>query len=212
MFADFRADPIANPLATPSGKIEIFSQAIAGFDYDDCAPHPCWFEPPEWLGSPDRGSQLHLLGNQPTARLHSQLDHGSISRDAKIAGHEPVKINRQDAAERAIENGDVVRLYNDRGSCLCGAIVSDEVMQGVLIVSTGAWFDPDPSGTSGLSCHHGNPNVLTPDLGTSKLAQGPAAHSCLVEVEKWTNGTVAMTAHKPPLIEDGRRQDSKAKA
>ena len=92
------------------------------------------------------------------------------------------------------------------------AIVSDEVMQGVLIVSTGAWFDPDPSGTSGLSCHHGNPNVLTPDLGTSKLAQGPAAHSCLVEVEKWTNGTVAMTAHKPPLIEDGRRQDSKAKA
>jgi biotin/methionine sulfoxide reductase len=48
--------------------------------------------------------------------------------------------------ERAIENGDVVRLYNDRGSCLCGAIVSDEVMQGVLIVSTGAWFDPDPSG------------------------------------------------------------------
>ena len=212
MFADFRADPMANPLATPSGKIEIFSQVIAGFDYDDCAPHPCWFEPPEWLGSPDRGSRLHLLGNQPTARLHSQLDHGSISRDAKIAGHEPVKINRQDAAKRAIENGDIVRLYNDRGSCLCGAIVSDEVMQGVLIVSTGAWFNPDPSGASGLSCHHGNPNVLTPDLGTSKLAQGPAAHSCLVEVEKWTGGAVAMTAHKPPLIEDGRHQNLKAKA
>ncbi|MGB1997849.1 MAG: molybdopterin dinucleotide binding domain-containing protein, partial [Candidatus Puniceispirillaceae bacterium] len=155
---------------------------------------------------------LHLLGNQPTARLHSQLDHGSISRDAKIAGHEPVKINRQDAAKRAIENGDIVRLYNDRGSCLCGAIVSDEVMQGVLIVSTGAWFNPDPSGASGLSCHHGNPNVLTPDLGTSKLAQGPAAHSCLVEVEKWTGGAVAMTAHKPPLIEDGRHQNLKAKA
>ena len=92
------------------------------------------------------------------------------------------------------------------------ALSLHEVRQGVLIVSTGAWFDPDPSGASGLSCHHGNPNVLTPDLGTSKLAQGPAAHSCLVEVEKWTGGAVAMTAHKPPLIEDGRHQNLKAKA
>ena len=105
-----------------------------------------------------------------------------------------------------------MRLYNDRGSCLCGAIVSDEVMQGVLIVSTGAWFAPDPTAASGLSCHHGNPNVLTPDLGTSKLAQGPAAHSCLVEVEKWNGGAVAMTAHKPPVIEDGRHQKPKATA
>jgi len=211
MFADFRADPVANPLATPSGKIEIYSATIAGFAYDDCAPHACWFAPPEWLGSHDRGTRLHLLGNQPTARLHSQLDHGSISRAAKIGGHEPVKINRQDAAARGIQTGDIVRLYNDRGACLCGAIVSDEVMQGVLIVSTGAWFDPDFSGTSGLSCHHGNPNVLTPDIGTSKLAQGPAAHSCLVEVELWTGGPVTMTAHKPPVILDGRKisgQDS----
>jgi biotin/methionine sulfoxide reductase len=204
MFADFRADPVANPLATPSGKIEIYSATIAGFAYDDCAPHACWFDPPEWLGSHDRGTRLHLLGNQPTARLHSQLDHGSISRAAKIGGHEPVKINRQDAAARGIQTGDIVRLYNDRGACLCGAIVSDEVMEGVLIVSTGAWFDPDFSGTSGLSCHHGNPNVLTPDIGTSKLAQGPAAHSCLVEVELWTGGPVTMTAHKPPVISDGR--------
>jgi biotin/methionine sulfoxide reductase len=211
MFADFRADPVANPLATPSGKIEIYSATIAGFAYDDCAPHACWFAPPEWLGSHDCGTRLHLLGNQPTARLHSQLDHGSISRAAKIGGHEPVKINRQDAAARGIQTGDIVRLYNDRGACLCGAIVSDEVMQGVLIVSTGAWFDPDFSGTSGLSCHHGNPNVLTPDIGTSKLAQGPAAHSCLVEVELWTGGPVTMTAHKPPVILDGRKisgQDS----
>jgi biotin/methionine sulfoxide reductase len=205
MFADFRADPVANPLATPSGKIEIYSATIAGFAYDDCAPHACWFAPPEWLGSHDRGTRLHLLGNQPTARLHSQLDHGSISRAAKIGGHEPVKINRQDAAARGIQTGDIVRLYNDRGACLCGAIVSDEVMEGVLIVSTGAWFDPDFSGTSGLSCHHGNPNVLTPDIGTSKLAQGPAAHSCLVEVELWTGGPVTMTAHKPPVISDGRK-------
>ena len=75
-------------------------------------------------------------------------------------------------------------------------------MQGVLIVSTGAWFDPDTDGLSGLTCRHGNPNVLTPDIGTSKLAQGPAAHSCLVDIEKWTGDSVVINAHKPPIIED----------
>ena len=125
-----------------------------------------------------------------------------MSRAAKIGGHEPVKINREDAMARAIGDGDIVRLYNDRGSCLCGAIVSDDIMKGVVIVSTGAWFDHDTGGTSGLTCHHGNTNVLTPDVGTSKLAQGPAAHSCLINLEKWTKGAVPMNAHRPPVIED----------
>lgn len=199
MMADFRADPVANPLATPSGKIEIWSETIAGFGYDDCAPHPTWYAPPEWLGSADRGTRLHLLGHQPTARLHSQLDHGAVSRDAKINGHEPVKINPQDATARDIKDGDIVRLWNSRGSCLCGAIVSDVVMPGVLIVSTGAWFDPDPQ--AGIGCKHGNPNVLAPDVGTSKLAQGPAAHSCLVNIERWEGPAVSVTAHNPPMIE-----------
>jgi biotin/methionine sulfoxide reductase len=75
-------------------------------------------------------------------------------------------------------------------------------MKGVVIVSTGAWFDHDTARISGLTCHHGNTNVLTPDVGTSKLAQGPAAHSCLINLEKWTNGAVPMNAHRPPIIED----------
>ncbi|NIP72913.1 MAG: hypothetical protein GWO16_07715, partial [Gammaproteobacteria bacterium] len=47
---DFRADPAAHPLGTPSGRIEIFSETIAGFGYDDCPGHPAWMEPLEWLG------------------------------------------------------------------------------------------------------------------------------------------------------------------
>ena len=47
-------------------------------------------------------------------------------------------------------------------------------------LSTGAWFDPDP--TRGAPERHGNPNVLTLDIGASELSQGCIAQTCLVEV------------------------------
>ena len=54
-------------------------------------------------------------------------------------------------------------------------------MQGVIVLSTGAWFDPDKD----ISLErHGNPNVLTKDIGTSSLSQGPTAHTTLVEIKK----------------------------
>ena len=196
----FRADPIANKLDTPSGKIEIFSEKVGGFGYEDCPPNPSWLTPPEWLGEKERTGQLHLLSAQPANKLHSQLDHGSISRATKINGHEPVLINVGDAADRSIADGAVVRVFNQRGACLCGARLTEDIMPGVLMIATGAWLDPDIAGDSGLDCKHGNPNVLTPDRGTSSLAQGPAAHSCLVEIEPWTGAPVAVTAFTAPEI------------
>src|SRR6202034_260250 len=50
LFEDFRADPVRVRLRTPSGRIELYSERIAGFGYDDCPPHPSWIEPAEWLG------------------------------------------------------------------------------------------------------------------------------------------------------------------
>ncbi len=193
----FRADPQQTPLKTPSGKIEIFSETIASFGYDDCGGHPTWYEPGEWLGQTDVGTRLHLISNQPTTKLHSQLDHGSVSRAAKISGREPITLHPNDAAARGIESGDIVRVFNERGSCLCAAIVDDVVRPQVAQLATGAWFDPDPSG----ECKHGNPNVVTRDKGTSKLAQGPTAHTCLVEVQKFEGDLPAITAFDPPLIE-----------
>ena len=102
LFADFRADPEANPLKTPSGRIEIFSETVAGFGYDDCPGHPVWIEPREWLGAPLAARfPLHLVSNQPATRLHSQLDPSPVSRAAKVAGREAVTIHPDDArAER----------------------------------------------------------------------------------------------------------------
>ncbi|WP_226893362.1 molybdopterin guanine dinucleotide-containing S/N-oxide reductase [Nisaea sediminum] len=199
----FREDPEANPLQTPSGKIELYSEEIAGFGYADCPGHPVWLEPYEWLGAPVAETYpLHLISNQPKTRLHSQLDSGAISRGSKIKDREPMSMNPVDAAARGIGNGDVVRLYNDRGACLAGVIVTDAVRPGVVQLSTGAWYDPEEPGVIGSLCKHGNPNVLTRDKGTSSLGQGPSAHSVLVEVEKYQGTPPPVTSFVPPPIEE----------
>ncbi len=199
----FRSDPDAHPLVTPSGRIELWSETIAGFGYGDCPPHPTWLEPAEWLGAASDEAvayPLHLISNQPATRLHSQWDHGVTSRNSKIADREPVRLHPADADARGIASGDVVRIFNDRGSCLAGALVSDALRPGVVQLSTGAWFDPVEPATPGSMCRHGNPNVLTRDAGTSSLAQGPTAQTCLVEVERWEGPVPAVGAFELPEL------------
>ncbi len=194
-YAALRADPARHPIATPSGLIEIFSDTIAGFGYPDCPPHPTWLEPSEWLGSPvAQRFPLALVSGQPERRLHSQFDNGAHSRAGKVAGREPVLINPGDAQTRGITDGDVVRLFNDRGACLAGAVLAADIRPGVVRLSTGAWYDPLTPG--GLDVH-GNPNVLTADHGTSALAQGPSAHTALVELELWTEPVPEITVFGP---------------
>ena len=202
LFDAFRADPDAHPLRTASGKIEIGSDTIAGFDYPDCAGHPTWMEPAEWLGDTSEAAArypLTLIANNPATRLHSQLDPGATSQASKIHGREPVRINPADAAHAGISDGDIVRLFNDRGTCLAGAVISDAVRPGVVQLSTGAWYDPlDPADPNAL-CVHGNPNVLTRDAGTSRLAQGCAGQHSHVQLEPWTGPLPPIRAYDPPL-------------
>ena len=196
MLRAFREDP----LATPSGKIEIFSQTVAAFGYADCPGYPAWLEPCEWLGCASPAFPLHLISNQPHNKLHSQIDHGSHSQSAKINGREPVHMQANDAAARGLKDGDIVRLFNLRGACLGGVKIDENLRSGVIQMSTGAWYDPvDPAKPDSL-CEHGNPNMLTPDKGTSQLGQGPIAHSCLVQVESYRDPLPRVTAHQPPII------------
>ena len=199
LFADFRADPAAHPLNTPSGRIEIHSERIAGFGYPDCPGHPVWLEPKEWLGADlARTYPLHLMSNQPRTRLHGQLDDGRVSLASKVAGREPCWIHPDDAAPRGIADGDIVRLHNARGACLAGAVLTDAVRPGVVQLATGAWYDPVEPGADGALDAHGNANVLTRDMGTSRLTQGPVAHSALVEVERFDGAPPPITVHRPP--------------
>lgn len=198
LFEAFRSDPEGHRLKTPSGRIELFSETIAGFGYDDCPAHPTWFEPSEWLGKMGR-YPLHLTSNQPTTRLHSQLDHGVTSAEHKLAGREPLRMNPTDAESRGLSTGDVVRVFNDRGACLAAVVVSEAVRPGVVELPTGAWFDPIDPSEPGSLCRHGNPNVLTRDAGTSRLAQGPIAHTCMVDVEPAAEAPLVRVFDPPEL-------------
>lgn len=202
LFEDFRADPAAAPLPTPSGRIELFSETIESFGYADCPGHAVWLAPAEWLGAPEAARfPLHLVSNQPRTRLHSQYDNGAVSQESKVAGREPVWLNPADAAARGIETGMLVRLFNDRGACLAGAVLTDAVMPGVVQLATGAWFDPGPNGLD----LHGNANVLTLDKGTSSLAQAPIAHTALVEVEIFHGTPPDLRVMTPPHTLAARR-------
>lgn len=201
--ADYRADPDAHALPTPSGRIELFSETIASFDLPDCKGHPTWYSPRDRASGAASKYPLAMLSGQPKTRLHSQLDNGDYSKSQKIKDREPVLIHPADAARRGIADGDVVELFNDRGRCLAGARVTDDVMQGCVFLWTGAWYDPDFDAPDWRD-RHGNPNALTHDLRTSSLTQSPASHSALVEIQLFEGVLPPITVHHAPPFDAAR--------
>ncbi|WNV85814.1 molybdopterin-dependent oxidoreductase [Umezawaea sp. Da 62-37] len=197
VFAAFRADPAANPLGTPSGRIELFSPTLAGFGLSDVAGHAWWREPTQWWGSPSAAEfDLHLLCNQPTHRLHSQLDMGAASRSTKVAGREPLRLHPADAAARGLADGDVALVRSAQGSLLAGVVVTDALLPGVAQMHTGAWFDP--SAPEVADCVNGNVNVLTRDVGTSTLTQATSGAHVLVAVTRYDGPVPPVRAYEPP--------------
>lgn len=200
--AEFRADPAGSPLPTPSGRIELCPASVAAAGLPG---HPVWLEPSDGLA--DDRFPLRLIAHQPRNRLHGQGDVGAVSRAAKIEGREPVRLHPDDAAARGITTGVVVRVFNERGACLAGALISDEVSPGVAVLATGAWYDPvdDPAQPGGSWCVHGNPNVLTADRPTSPLSQGCSGQQARVQVERWTAEPPPLSCHRPPRLVPGPR-------
>ncbi len=196
MFEKFRTDPDTFRLRTPSGRIELASDVVAGFGYDDCPGHPTWIEP----AADDASFPLHLIANQPSTRLHGQMDVGAYSLASKVQGREPILINTDDANARGIAAGDVVRVYNGRGACLAGAVVSDAVRPGVVQLATGAWYDPLDLDDGSVLCVHGNPNAVTEDRPTSHLSQGCAGQQARVQVELFVGPLPPIRAHEPPSM------------
>ncbi len=107
-------------------------------------------------------------------------------------------INPADAAARSIADGDVVRVFNDRGQVLAGAIVSDDVRPSVIRMYEGGWYDPVNGGEIGSLDAYGDVNCLTVSIATSKLAQANCGHTALADVEKFTGDLPAVKVFDAP--------------
>ena len=199
-YESFLADPLLEPLGTASGKFELYSKDIEEMGYADCGPHAQWYEPFEWLGSPvAKKFPLHLVTAHPRHRMHSQYNQmATVRKLYNSADREPVTINSKDAKARGIKNGDVVRVFNDRGQTLAGAVVTDDIRPSVVNLCDGGWYDPMEKGEEGSLCKHGHANALIKDKPTSSFSQGNNANTALVQIEKYTGTTPAVTAFEPP--------------
>ena len=122
---------------------------------------------------------LQLISPHAKARVNSQMD--NIPR-LKAMADDTVWMNTEDGRARGIENGDKVRVYNDRGQMIRVATVADHIMRGVVSLDAGAWYCPDDEGIDRGGCV----SLLTPSRMMSKNTPGMAPNSCLIEIEKWT--------------------------
>ncbi|HDH3098553.1 TPA: molybdopterin-dependent oxidoreductase, partial [Escherichia coli] len=182
----FRDDPEANPLKTPSGKIEIYSSKLAEIartwelEKDEViSPLPVYASTFEGWDSPERSTfPLQLFGFHYKSRTHST--YGNIDV-LKAACRQEVWINPIDAQKRGIANGDMVRVYNHRGEVRLPAKVTPRILPGVSAMGQGAWHEANMSGDK--IDHGGCVNTLT-TLRPSPLAKGNPQHTNLVEIEK----------------------------
>ncbi|WP_281494769.1 trimethylamine-N-oxide reductase TorA [Marinobacter sp. S6332] len=199
--ADFREDPELNALGTPSGFIEISSRKIGRYGYDDCKAYPSWMEKAERShGGPGSDKfPLWLQSVHPDNRLHSQMCESEEFRATyTVQGREPVFMGPEDAKARGIADGDLVRVFNDRGQLLAGAVVSDNFPPGVIRIQEGAWYGPEDASIGSLDTY-GDPNTLTMDIGTSRLSQATSANTCLVNMEKFKGTAPAVTSFGGPI-------------
>src|SRR3546814_14950759 len=107
---------------------------------------------------PPRSTRTDTLFPYTTLFRSSQLDHSPISKGGKIHGREPVVIHKADAQRLNLLDGDIVRVFNQRGACLATVVLTENLRQGVVKISTGAWFDPHQMADGQWLDVHGNPN------------------------------------------------------
>jgi anaerobic dimethyl sulfoxide reductase subunit A len=175
--ADFKMDPVKYPLATPSGRIEIFSRQLYDLGRpDEIPPIPKYIQ--EWE-NPFASSEfpLQAMGHHTLHRVHSTHDNNDWLEEAFP---QRVFINPLDASVRGIKDGDKVKVYNQRGALVLPCRVTSRIIPGVVDIPQGAWWRPDREGVD----LGGNVNVLTSHRWTP-FAFGSTQHSIMVEIEKY---------------------------
>jgi trimethylamine-N-oxide reductase (cytochrome c) len=195
----FAEDPDNNPLSTPTGKLEFTSTKLAELFPDDKErpPYPQWVEKSDLhderiSGERAKNYPLLCMSNHGRWRFHANLDDITWHREVdsmKIRAkdgyqYESAWINPKTAAGRGISYGDIIKVYNERGTVLCAAYVTERLAEGVIYVDHGSRFDPiDPESLD----RGGAINLITPTAITSKNVTGMAVSGFLVEANKVTD-------------------------
>jgi molybdopterin guanine dinucleotide-containing S/N-oxide reductase-like protein len=193
---NFCDEPEKYPLSTPSGKIELYSQKLAESfpDDEERPPYPKWIP----YGKSHQESclceralkyPLLVVSNHPRWGVHSEHQDMTWLREiptCKIKGpdgylYHPVWIHPIDAVKRGINHGDIVKLFNERGATLCGAMVTERIIPGAVSSDHGAKYDPIVPGELDRG---GANNTLSPNKTTSKNAAGIATSGFLAEIKK----------------------------
>ena len=183
--------------STYSGKIEFVSQSlIEHFPEDEERPiMPRYI--PSWEGHRSelfKKYPLQLVSPHPRFSFHTHYDTHTSWLD-EIPIHRiikdgyawwPARIHPSDAERKGIQNHDIVRLYNDRGSVLCIAVITERIMPGIIhSYASSAKYDPLEPGKPNSTDRGGCVNLLTSSRMLSKNAPGMTPNSCLIEIEKW---------------------------
>jgi anaerobic dimethyl sulfoxide reductase subunit A len=154
------------PFATPSGKIEIYSERLAQRANPLVPPIPRYLDLPEGPTDPLRATfPLQMLSPKDKRRTNSTMDN-------VLAGEQAVTLHPDDAAARGLEAGQIVLVRNARGEVRVPLRTSSGQMPGVAVLNAGGWDVAE----------RGCPNVLTTDTGTA-WGQSSTQQSVLVEVQ-----------------------------
>ncbi|MFC2022036.1 molybdopterin-dependent oxidoreductase [Chloroflexota bacterium] len=169
-------EPVNNPFPTPSGKIEIYSQQLAELNNPEIPPLPKYINTWESRDDPLAAKYpLQLITTHFKRRANAQFDNIPWLRELET---QAVWINSYDAQARGISNGDLVRVFNDRGQIVIPAKVTERIVLGVVDIPHGAWYDPDDKGVDKGGCA----NVLT--NSTYSPGGALAYNTCLVQIQK----------------------------
>ncbi len=159
------ANPYANGFATPSGKVEFYSQTMADQGLD---PLPDG----QPLRDPDGGNRYHLEFITPPHHFFLNSAFNEIDELRQRAGEARVMIHPETARARGITDGDAVSVFNDRGACTFKAQVTDDSQPGLLVAEGLHWPSLSPGGGA---------NQLTSQRLTD-MGETCAFHCSLVEV------------------------------
>jgi anaerobic dimethyl sulfoxide reductase subunit A len=175
-FEDFRQDPEKHPLKTPTGKIEIFSEALFARNLPEEVPAvPKYIQ--EWespFGKESETYPLQVIGTHFMPRVHSTFANVDWNREAFP---QRVFINPLDAEARGLKDGQAVRVFNDRGTLVLPCRITPRILPGVINIPQGAWWRPDARGND----TGGAVNTLTSERWTP-YAFGNAQHTIMAEV------------------------------